>query len=326
MGISKSMSSPTRLGLWLAAALVVAAALIAMQALPARAGGTGQILYGADGAGGNASTNLYVLDPTTGGIVTTVGPIGFAVTGLAVHPITGILYGTTGRNSPTSPGFLITIDTATGAGTVVGDLTAGTEAAADITFAADGTLYGWLEPGLDDLATIDLTTGAATVVGDAGLSTFGSALAGNGNPLILAGSGDDGCLHEIDTGTGAASCPVTLSGSSPFEDAISASDFHSGGTLFAVRLEIDPAGPAELITIDTATGVITVIGDTVDALDAIAFGLAAPEPSVVPSVPNAATDEPMTDPLSGVLWILGMAIVVGAVGLTVRTVAVVRNR
>jgi hypothetical protein len=323
VGISRSISSPARIGLWLAAALVVAA-LIAMQAHPARAGGTGQILYGADGAGGNASTNLYVLDPTTGAIVTTVGPIGFAVTGLAVHPTTGILYGTTGNASPVEPGALITIDTTTGAGTLVGQLVPGNETAADITFGSNGTLYGWLEANTDDLVTIDLTTGAATVVGDAGLSTAGAALAGSGNPLTLAGSGDGGLLHQIDTGTGAATPTVTLDGTTDTE--ISASDFHSGGTLFAVRLDTDPPRPAELVTINTTTGAITVIGSTVNRLDAIAFGLAAPGPSVVPSVPNAATDEPMTDPLSGVLWILGMAIVVGAVGLTVRTLAAVRNR
>lgn len=62
------------------------------------------VLYGADGAAGNSTTNLYILDPTTGGIVSTVGPIGFAVTGLAIDPITGILYGSTGNNSPTRRG------------------------------------------------------------------------------------------------------------------------------------------------------------------------------------------------------------------------------
>ena len=54
-----------------------------------------EVLYGADGAGGNAS-NLYILNPATGGTVSTVGPIGFAVTGLAIHPTTRVLYGSTG--------------------------------------------------------------------------------------------------------------------------------------------------------------------------------------------------------------------------------------
>ena len=55
------------------------------------------ILYGADGAGGNLS-NLYILNPADGSIISTVGPIGFSITGLAIDPTTGVLYGTTSRN------------------------------------------------------------------------------------------------------------------------------------------------------------------------------------------------------------------------------------
>ena len=117
-----------------------------------------RILFGADGAGGNPS-NLYILSPTTGAIVSNVGPIGFAVTGLAVHPTTGVLYGPTGNQSPTAPGTLITIDKATGQGTVVGAFGIASQTMADLTFTRDGTLYGWLVPG-DDLHTIDVTTGA----------------------------------------------------------------------------------------------------------------------------------------------------------------------
>jgi hypothetical protein len=293
---------------------------MAAQALPVRAGGE-QILYGADGAGGNPATNLYILDPATGAIVTTVGPIGFAVTGLAFHPTTGVLYGTTGRASPASPGFLITIDTSTGSGTLVGDLDASSdETAADITFGTDGTLYGWLEPGTDSLVTIDITTGAATVVGNSGLSTAGAALAGSGNPLILAGSEDSGPLHLIDTGTGAATAGPTMDGTT--DNDISASDFHQSGTLVAVRLDTSGPRPAELITINTTTGAITVIGATVNALDAIAFGLAAP----LPSVPDAAMSQPITDFTGSVLWILGFVLLVGAASLAARSVAVIRNR
>ena len=125
MALRRPVGMTIRQAVWLAAVAVAVITLLATSAPSARAGGTAQVLYGADGAGGNAATNLYTLDPATGGIVTTVGPIGFAVTGLAVHPTTGILYGTTGNRSPASPGFLITINTTTGAGTPVGDLVPG---------------------------------------------------------------------------------------------------------------------------------------------------------------------------------------------------------
>jgi hypothetical protein len=71
------------------------------------------VLYGA--TGGNVNSDLYLVDTTTGA-TTSIGPIGFAVTGLAVDPISHTLYGSTSMNSPNSPGSIITIDKATGAG------------------------------------------------------------------------------------------------------------------------------------------------------------------------------------------------------------------
>src|SRR5215216_3279616 len=91
-----------------------------------------EVLYGADGAGGNLS-NLYILDPTSGGAFQNIGPIGFAVTGLAVDPTDGTLYGSTSRmtsGGAPNPGSLITIDRATGAGSLVGDLRPDADAAA----------------------------------------------------------------------------------------------------------------------------------------------------------------------------------------------------
>src|SRR4030095_3352869 len=53
-------------------------------------------LFAADGGGGNSST-LYILNPATGAVASTVGPIGFAVSGLAYDPGAGILYGSPGN-------------------------------------------------------------------------------------------------------------------------------------------------------------------------------------------------------------------------------------
>src|SRR5215208_1694056 len=132
-------------------AFVVALVGLAMQAAH------GQVLYAADGQGGIAG-NLYIIDPANGAVVQTIGPIGFAVTGLAFHPGTGVLYGTTGAEN--DPPALITINTSTGAGTLVGNNTVGP--IADITFRSDGTLFGWTE-GSDDLVTVNTATGVETV-------------------------------------------------------------------------------------------------------------------------------------------------------------------
>ena len=141
-----------------------------------------QVLYAANGADGTLS-NLYILNAATGAVSSTVGPIGFGVTGLAFHPTTGELYGvTTVENSPPQPQpSLIRINPSTGAGTLIGPLgpvgclvppANSTKPVTDITFRADGTLFGWSRC-TDDLVTINLATGLATIVADSGLSTSG---------------------------------------------------------------------------------------------------------------------------------------------------------
>lgn len=246
---------------------------------------SGQVLYGATGA--NTSTsNLYILNPATGAVVSTVGPIGFAVTGLAIDPLTGVLYGSTSRNSANSPGSLITINKATGQGTLVGSYAAGGESMADITFTSDGTLYGWLEPGTDDLNTINLATGAATDVGNAGLSTFGSGLAANSaNVLYYAGSGSDGMLRTVSRATGLTTDVAVLTGGPATSSSIAALAFSPTGTLYGVYLD-ETTKASQLLTINTTTAAITLLGPSITALDAIAFdGGAAPPPPTTSGAP-----------------------------------------
>jgi hypothetical protein len=235
-----------------------------------------QTLYAADGAGGNPNTNLYTLDPATGAVISTVGPIGFAVTGLAFHPSTGVLYGSTGRISPGAPNSLITVDPATGAGTLVGSYgvasQCGFDTMADIAFdPTTGVLYGWAEPCNHDLYRIDIATGQATKVGDSGLTTFGSGIAIDATGrILLAGGGAMGLLHAVDSTTGIPTVVATLSGSSVAN--ISALAFDASGTLFGSLLNnAEPGRPSRLITIDPTTGLITDRGPSINSLDAIAF-------------------------------------------------------
>lgn len=230
-----------------------------------------EILLGADGGQGNPS-QLYELDPADGSVTTTIGPIGFAVTGLAVHPQTNAIYGSTSNREASIPGHLISIDLQTGAGADIGQLIDGTQTAADLTFAVDGTLYGWIEPG-DQLATIDLTTGAATLVGPSGLNTFGSGIAmSSASDLYLTGGGDDGTLNIINTTTGMTDSLIALVGGSGLSQPINALSFDAGGTLFGSRgTNCFPCLSADLLAIDTTTGNITVLGQSVNKLDAIVF-------------------------------------------------------
>jgi hypothetical protein len=235
------------------------------------------LLYASDGGGGNPS-NLLILNPDTGAVVKSVGPIGFAVTGLAIDPTTGTLYGVTGQSTKLgapNPASLITINRTSGAGTLVGDERPDSEGAADITFTPDGALYGWLESNTDDLISIDKVTGAATVVGESGLDTYGSGIASNSaGVLYFAGEGEDAPLRTVDRNTGLTTVVATMNGDTTLERGISALAFNSSGTLFGSRLPSasTTAGFAsDLITIDTATGAITSKGTSIDRLDALVF-------------------------------------------------------
>jgi hypothetical protein len=255
-------------------ALVIALAV----GVPAHAA---QRLFGADGAGGNPATNLYVLNPTNGAIISTIGPIGFAITGLAFDPSTGVLYGSTGNASPTSPRSLVRIDTATGAGTLIGSFGVSTQTMADLTFFG-GTLYG-SGSSRGALYTVNVATGLATLVGLSGRTSFafGNALAANraGNFFAAAGDGSSLELFSVNPSTGLQTLIGTITGAPAPTQAITALAFDASNTLFGANAGNDNQS-AFLLTIDPTTGAAVNLGQTVDGLDAIAFQSARPAPAL----------------------------------------------
>jgi hypothetical protein len=255
--------------------------------LPSGSAVAAERLYGAVGGNGNVG-DLVILDPATGAVTTSVGPVGFSVTGLAVDPADGVLYGSTGFE--TNPeGSLITINKDTGAGTLIGTL-AGGDPAADLTFL-DGTLYGWLERTAKDLVTIDRSTGVATVVGDSGLTnTRGSGLAAAADgTLYYTGSDDNGPLRTIDPATGLPTTGPTLDGTCGAP--IRALAFNEAGTLYGVRRGFGSCTTdTMLVTIDTATGHVEDVGETLPDLDAIVFDNFTPPPPPPPPPPDTDGD------------------------------------
>ena len=247
-------------------------------------GGPVGALYGADGAGGNSNTQLYILDPATGEVVETIGAIGYSVTGLAFDPVSGVLYGSVGNVGP-SANSLITIDPETGAGTLVGSF--GVGGVADIASDADGNLFGWAR-GTNYLYLIDKATGAASLVGDSNIGSFGNGLAfDSSGALYLAAAGADGPLYLIDPETGAACEGPTMTGAPARGDPISALKFAPEG-LYGANLRSDDQ--AFLVLIDAQTGAITNRGRTVDRLTAIAFAPpAGSEPTPAPPAPPSPT-------------------------------------
>lgn len=233
-------------------------------------------LYAARG-GSQTTSDLYTVDPATG-TCTSVGPIGFAVTGLAFDPTDGTLYGVTSNNSASSPRHLITIDPATGAGTDVGALG---QPPGDICFDSTGVLYGFTTPsGTQDLVTINKSTGAASVVGDSGLSsTFGEGLGCDPSDVLwLFPFGGGGTYYTVNPSTGAVTSQGTLSGLG----SMAAVAFDSLGTCYAIKAS---GFTSTLQTIDTATGAVTVIGTmSITEGDALTW-------DTVPTVPPPGNDD-----------------------------------
>jgi len=216
-------------------------------------------LYAISGAAGAPST-LYILDPATGAVVSTVGATGFShVTAIDFHPITGVLYGVTSEGEGAGTSQLITINLLTGAGTAIGPT--GLGSVPDISFDSTGTLYAWTENG-DDLATIDTGTGAGTVIG----SPIGTARTGlafdSGGTLYLKDQDD---LDVISTADGTLITMVSISVPS-LDNALA---FNGGGTLYTLERTVSGMS---LYTLQTATGTASLVGSNALAdISAIAF-------------------------------------------------------
>lgn len=107
-----------------------------------------------------------IIDPAT--LQTTtydIGPEypGYDLEGLAIHPITGVMFVSSGDDADTDEqiGVLYTIDKDTGALTSIGKIIDGEVSA--IVFSKDGSvLWGWVDG--QGLITIDQSTGAHTMV------------------------------------------------------------------------------------------------------------------------------------------------------------------
>ena len=270
-----------------------------------------QTLYAATGS--SLAGTLYTVNPATAA-VTPVGPllIGAApisLTGLAMHPTTGVLYGLTGSSSPNNPNSIVTVNPLTGAATLVG--ATGSAGIADLAFNSAGTLYGFAQGST--LATINLATGAATLLGASGLcggTTFGGGLAISGaGTAFVATCHANGTLDTLNVGTGAGTVGPALGGAPIPAGNVSAMAFSGAGTLFAVDLTTG-GGPADLVTINTATGAVTTIGALPNATDALAFAvaLAAVGPQQTPTLSEWA--------------LIALALVLGAAG----SIAVARRK
>jgi len=282
--------------------LIASASILLFLPLTATAQNT---LYAVDGAGGGGgsgsglpSSVLYQLDPSDGSLIATIGPIGFDhVTGIAISPLTGILYGVVSDIFDSGNSFLIIINRNTGAGTVVGSTDSQLP---DISFDSNGTLYAWSEfissdpNNNDDLWTINLTTGVPTKVGECGCDTFRTGLAfDSANNLYMKLDTD---LNTMDAATGLITSTVTLN-----SNASNMLAFDSTDTLFTGD-RINQNTQFELKTINPATGATTTVGiNDIPSISAIAF-----DTGIKASVPV---------PASSLQSLLALILLLGLTGL-----------
>jgi len=108
--------------------------------------------------------------------------------------------------------------------------------------------------GSGELVSIDLTTGAGTLIGTLPETMTEGAYDTVNNRLYAQGSNGSFILYEIDPSNGAEISSVATTG------AYNGMEF-VGNTLYATMI-LGSGAPSELVTVDPATGVATVIGLT----------------------------------------------------------------
>lgn len=216
--------------------------------------------------------NLYTVNLANGtaslvGSIRLPGSRPIGVTGLAAHPATGVLYGITSELSPNNPRSLVTIDPASGAATLVGELG---RIGSDIAFDTRGTLYVWL-PSTNQLGTVDLSNAVVMPIGKPGPPGSPAGIAIDPNDMVYVTSkGASGTLDNVDLATGALQVGPALTGA-PFATQINSMSFSPSGLLLAVNSNGGNPANTRLVTINTATGAVATIGALPDDTDALAF-------------------------------------------------------
>jgi hypothetical protein len=239
-------------------------------------------LYAAD-ARGAMPGNLYIVDPATAASVT-VGPLGVAVTGLALSP-GGVLYGATAV--ATTGNTLVTIDPYTARVTTIGVLMTTTSIALwvpDLTFA--GTqLLGWSGPGSAGgvgaaLLKINLTTGRATPFAAQAGASPSAAVASVSDGTVLVVQNHN--LSSVNTTNGSLVTGPALSNNAGANGLT-----FVGGTLYASQPTSMTPRLTTLVTINPTTGVVTAVGPLPPSTDAI---VGIPSPSILTGSVALAVD------------------------------------
>jgi hypothetical protein len=288
----------------LARALVLAAVVLAASIpLQGDAGGRDRpVLLGTLGACDNATpggpctttSTLVMLDPDTGALLKTIGPVGYTVNGLAWDQRSRRLYATTALGDQKFHG-LITINPFTGAGKPVNPNlvnfglsvdpgTAGSPIHSN-TIDSNGDMVGWYDekpgPGVTDtFVRINKHTGVATEFNNTGIDTANNGLsfqsfAGfnilwNIDTTRVTGGVTTQTAYIINPANGKPLGSTQLSPPTP----AALGDFNPETNLY-YGLNFDGSAPVPrqtfMVVVDPFKGTVTTLGQTVDDLHVIAF-------------------------------------------------------
>jgi len=257
------------------------------------------VLYGAAHTANTGDSVLYRIDPSTGE-ATEVGPIGFQGCSGMDFDSSWTLYATCTRADGTH--VLITIDQETGSGIEVGPtgiqlLGSELQIGTDISFRnSDGTLFAYVLGLPDYLGTIDTSSGLVSEIGKVNFLELGNGIAFSPDgKLFHAGSRNSftsaGKLRTLEQEPNAegnigvvSATPLKFPSNTPA--LINAMEFEPRTGILFVSLSY---GGAEsfLAIVNIKKGAVTVIGQTQDNMDAIAF---------VPVITEAASTTPTGAP------------------------------
>jgi len=237
-------------------------------------------LIGTTGFGGVDST-LVQINPRSGGVVQTIGPIGYPVNGLEYDATTGQLFATTADIGDGYVG-LIEIDIHTGEATEIGEgwgggapLKEGDAQVTNLTANSYGMLFGWNEVG-DDLVSIDKETGTYEVVGESGIETFKYGLAFDASDRLWLTNGD-GQIYLVNQATGAAVAVDTLGTGEVMHHGdfdIVSGDYYG---VYTDELVIKAPVPRELARADLPSATVDEVMSTATDLHTVSFVPAAGE-------------------------------------------------
>jgi len=263
-------------------------------AVPARE----PVLLGTTGACNNdfpggpctQTSTLVQIDPSTGALLRTIGPVGYTVNGLTWDSRSGKLYASTAIGDVAFHG-LITIDPFTGEGTPVNPaavnfgLAGGDSPIHSVTVDFLGRMVAWYDeipaPGVTDtFVHIDKRTGIATEFPNTGLNSNQNGLAFQTfGPISILWNMDAPKAQAGGTTTQTAYVLNPLDGkillSRPISPPTMAAlgDFHPlNHRYYGLQFTaFDPTAPTSIVVVDAIRGTATILGETVPGLHVLAF-------------------------------------------------------